>query len=178
MITLNKESLKQWQEENLEHLRYEYDLKPDDYVIDIGSYRREWADEITKRYHCKVECFDALDNRAAWTYDGKIKMGGAFYYTSMFSDEINSEFNCVDIAKFLNEEVALMKINIEGGEYLLLNYIIEKGLHKNIKNLQIQFHEVEGMEYELAYKMLVSELSKTHKLTWHYPYVWENWKLC
>ena len=53
MVSLNKQSLKQWQDENLEHLRYEYDLKPEDYVIDIGSYQGEWANEIEKRYGCK-----------------------------------------------------------------------------------------------------------------------------
>lgn len=166
----------EWVEKGLEKRRYEYDLKPEDYVIDIGSYKREWADEIEKRYGCKPECFEALDNRAAWIEDGVVMMGGAYYYTSVYGDG-KQQFKCVDIAPYLNREVALMKINIEGGEYLLLNYIMKKGLHLNIKNIQVQFHMVEGVEWERWYKDISTELSKTHKLTWRYPFVWENWCL-
>lgn len=169
--------LKQWQDDNMEKLRYQYDLLPTDYVIDIGSYRREWADEITKRYGCKVECFDALDDRAAWTHDGTIKMGGQYYYTSMFDkDTPQQEFKCVDIRPFLQSEVALLKCNIEGGEYPLLNYIIGNGWHQNIKNLQVQFHILENHLNYPPYEVLADALSFTHELTWRVPFVWENWR--
>ncbi len=166
----------EWVEKGLERLRYEYDLKPSDYVIDIGSYRREWSDEIKKKFGCEVECFEALDDRAAWTYDGELEIGGVFLYSSIFTKEGNRKVKCEDIAKYLNREVALMKINIEGGEYELLSYILNKFYHKNIKNLQVQFHKVEGFQYERFYKSIERELSKTHELTWQTPFVWENWK--
>jgi len=166
----------EWVEKKLEHIRYEYDLKPGDYCLDIGSYRMEWATEIIKRYGCRVECFDALDNRAAWVYDGTIKMGGAFYYTSMFDNKGEQEFNCVDIAPYLEREIAIMKMNIEGGEYYLLKYIISKRLHTNIKNIQVQFHEVGAINYKKLYEEIKKELEKTHTLTWKYDYVWENWE--
>jgi hypothetical protein len=174
MVELSKYYLDVWQNENLEHLRYEYDLKSTDAVLDIGSYRREFADEIIKRYGCMVECFDALDNRAAWVKDGQIKTGGAYYYTSMFS-EGNTFYDCVDIAPFLKSEVALVKINIEGGEYELLNYIIDTGLIKNIKNIQVQFHLIE-QDNDFVYGKLSDRLYETHKITWRYPFVWENWE--
>src|SRR5678809_191024 len=154
----------EWVEKGLEHLRYEYDLKPTDYCIDIGSYRREWADEIVKRYGCKVECFDALDNRAAWVKDGVINIGGYFYYSSMYDEREQKEVRCYDIASFLNKEVAVMKINIEGGEYELLEYIIEQGLHKMIKNIQVQFHKVDEFDYEFLYRIIAMKLSKTHSI--------------
>lgn len=171
------DALKEWQEKNMEYLRYEYDLKPDDVVLDIGSYRREFADEIKRRYGCCVECFDALDNRAAWIYDGTIKMGGQYYYTSMFDDQTpQQEFMCVNIAPFLQKEVALCKINIEGGEYKLLSYIIFHHLASAIRNIQVQFHQVDGMDYEKAYSEIVEGLNYTHELTWRIPFVWENWR--
>ena len=92
-VTLNEESQSVWQEQNLEHLRYEYDLKPDDTVIDIGAYRGEWGREIFNRYHCRVvtvepgawaaDCSDYSEviKKAAWTHDGRMMFGGAFYYT-------------------------------------------------------------------------------------------------
>lgn len=169
----------EWVEKGLERLRYEYDLNPEDYCLDIGSYQMEWANEIKRRYGCEVECFEALDNRAAWVEDGVLLMGGLFYYTSAYDVESpQREFKCVDIAPFLQREVAVMKMNIEGAEYDLLDYIIRKGLHKNIKNIQVQFHKVDEMEYELFYNQIKDKLSLTHELTYCYPYVWENWQRC
>lgn len=166
----------EWVEKNLEELRYKYDLLPGDKVLDIGSYQRQFANEIVKRYGCEVECFDALDNRAAWLYDGSLQMGGAYYYTSMFITNPYSTYKCVDIARYLNEEIALVKINIEGGEYKLLDYIIDTGLVKNIKNIQVQFHLIEGMKCDEMYFDISQRLKQTHRLTWRYPFVWENWK--
>ena len=118
---------KQWQEKGLEWLRYDYSLKPTDIVFDIGSYRGEFANEIKKRYGCKVECFEALDNRAAWIEDGEIEMGGEYLYTSLFNNVNRKKYKCVDIARFVTKEIALMKINVEGGEYSLIQYLINKG---------------------------------------------------
>lgn len=176
MVTLGP-ALAEWQENNMEHLRYEYDLKPGDTVLDIGSYRREFADEIKRRYGCQVECFDALDNRAAWICNGTIKMGGQYYYTSMFDDQSpQQEFKCVDIWEFLQKEVAVLKMNIEGAEYELMNYILFEKVAKNVKNFQIQFHLVEGMQSESDYNSIALALSDTHELTWRVPFVWENWR--
>lgn len=176
-ISLNPDSLKQWQDERLEYLRYSYDLNGADKVIDIGSYRREWADKITHDFGCHVECFDALDNKAAWLFNGRIAMGGAYYYNSMFAEDKPNEYDCVDIAPYLQQEIALMKINIEGGEYDLLNYIIDKGLMGNIRNLQVQFHLIEGQDCNDRYGELAIKLSVTHKLSWRYPFCWESWEL-
>lgn len=175
-VTLNEKSLKEWQSKDLEHLRYEYDLKMTDKVIDIGSYRQEWADKIRDIYGCHVECFEALDNRAAWVYDGEIALGGAFYYSSEFGDGPKTTYKCVDIAPYLQEEIALVKINIEGSEYNLIKYIIDKGLIKKIDELQVQFHLIEGVDCIMFYSLLALELSKTHELTWQYPFCWENWR--
>ena len=159
-----------------ESLRFKYDLNPEDIVLDIGSYRREFADKIIEMYGCKVECFDALDNRAAWMFTGKIAMGGNYLYTSIYADDTDKEYFCVDIADYLGKEIALVKMNIEGGEYELLKYIISKGLMKNIRELQVQFHLIDGIDSKGRYKRLSDDLSLTHKLTWRTPFVWENWK--
>ena len=159
-----------------EELRYQYDLKPSDLVLDIGSYRREFADKIISLYGCRVECFDALDQKAAWLYDGNLAMGGEYLYTSALADNPDREYACVDIARYLQSEVALVKMNIEGGEYALIRYIFDSYLMKNIKNLQVQFHYVDGMNCDKLYGDLASLLSLTHKLTWRFPFVWESWE--
>jgi hypothetical protein len=176
MISLNPDSLKTWQDLDLESKRYEYhDIKPGELILDIGSYQREWSNMMIHKYGVTAECFDVLDNRGAWTKDTKMKMGGQYYYPSLYEPDNGQWFTCVDIAPFLQQEIAVCKINIEGGEYHLLQYIIAKYLHPNIRNLQVQFHEVKGRPYEVMYEGIASALSETHDLVWRYPYCWESW---
>jgi len=176
MISLNKDSLKQWQDENLEHLRYEYDVKPGELILDIGSYQREWSNEMIKRYDCIAECFDAIDNRAAWIKDGSITVGGNYLYTSFYDQENERLVECEDIGKYLCQEVAVCKINIEGGEYALLKHIISGYYMPNIRNLQVQFHHVEGLDTAQLYEEIRLLLLMTHTPEWKYPFCWESWK--
>lgn len=177
MVTLDPIQLKKWQEDNAEGKRYDYEAKAGESCLDIGSYKREWGKIMSDRYDVVVEYFDALDNRAAWTHDGVLMFGGQYYYSSAFEPEgPQTCYKCVDIAPYLQREIAVCKVNIEGGEYDLLEYIIRKGLHKNIKYLQVQFHIVEGMDWEERYKWIAETLSATHTLQWRYPFVWESWQ--
>lgn len=186
-VTLHEDSLNIWQAQNLEHLRYEYDLKPDDVVIDLGAYRGEWASEIRARYGCcviAVEPTDSIDGypceyikKAAWLFDGKLRLGGAFYYTSAFEDQTH-EYECFDVNSLLSrfDEITLLKINIEGSEYELLRHIIDAKLHKRIRNLQVQFHLIEDEPIEEMYGQIASKLRETHCLTFYYSFCWENWR--
>lgn len=176
MIKLNEDSLRQWQEEDLEHKRYEYEVLTGEKIIDIGSYQGEWSNEMIRRYGCNVELFEALENRAAWLFDGELEFGGAFYYSTQFADNKPYRYKCVDIAPFLQSEIAVCKINIEGGEYDLLNYIIFTGAIRNIRNLQVQFHEVDVIDWQEKYNTLATRLSMTHRLSWRYPFCWESWE--
>lgn len=177
MVSLCPISLKEWQSRKLERLRYEYFLTKDDVVVDLGSYVGEFKNKIIEMYGCKVLEFDPLVNYAAWIEDGYITTGGAYYYTSMFEGNQNC-YQCVDIAKKLEplSEIALLKVNIEGAEYAVLEHIIESGLIGRIKNIQVQFHIVDELPYEDLYYEIAHQLTKTHKLTWQYKYCWENWE--
>jgi FkbM family methyltransferase len=187
-ITLNPESLATWQEQGLERLRYEYDLKPDNTVIDIGAYKGEWASEINNRYRCNVIAIEPTEyirdykgkliNKAASTHNGKVSFGGRAYYTSAF-EQGDHEYECFDINPLLESfaVIDLIKINIEGLEYDILSHIISAGLHTRIKNIQVQFHQIEGVPYKKWYREISDKLCETHSLTWQYPYCWENWTL-
>ena len=74
------------------------------------------------------------------------------------------------------EKIDLMKINIEGGEYDLLEHLIDFGYVKYIKNIQVQFHDLLP-NAEQRMLMIQRELEKTHNLTYQYLFVWENWRL-
>ncbi len=188
-ITLDPASLKTWQDNNLEHIRYDYDLNPASVVIDLGAYKGEWASEIHARYGCQVVAVEPTEyindfrhgpivNKAAGTHNGKVSFGGRAYYSSVF-EAGDHEYDCFDINPFLESypEIAILKVNIEGAEYDLLSHIIGAGLHTRIENIQVQFHQIDGLPYELWYKEIFAKLKETHSLTWNYSYCWENWQL-
>ena len=69
-----------------------------------------------------------------------------------------------------------MMMNIEGGEYDLIEHIIQQNLISNIRNLQIQFHRIDS-DSPARYKNIVEQLSLTHTQIWNYQFVWESWSL-
>jgi FkbM family methyltransferase len=188
-ISLNENSLAIWQTQGLEHIRYEYDLNAASVVVDLGAYKGEWANEIHARYGCQVTVVEpteyirdfkhgAIVNKAAGTHNSKMSFGGRAYYTSIFETG-DHEYECFDVNKLIEQygAIDLLKVNIEGAEYDVLSHIIGAGLHKGIKNIQVQFHQIEGVPYGTWYEQISKHLSSTHKLTWHYPFCWENWEL-
>lgn len=67
-----------------------------------------------------------------------------------------------------------MKVNIEGGEYELLDRLIDTHLVELFSNIQVQFHPIAPTS-ALAVQRLRIELMKTHRPTYQYDFVWENW---
>ncbi len=189
------------------NLRVEYDLGPDSVVYDVGGYEGDWAAEISSRYSSKIYVFEPVSKfvKLLQKRFGKnpgitilpVGLGGRNEEmsisvieesSSVYRDQGNfqkkaSEKEVIKL-RAINEmmqelhtpNIDLMKINIEGGEYDLLECLIEKGLVKNIKNLQIQFHDFVP-DAEERMKRIKSLLSLTHKLTYEYVFVWENWEL-
>lgn len=176
-VTIDRKILDIWQDKNLEYLRYQYDLKSSDLVMDFGSYTGEFASKIKSKFGCTVIEYDPLVNAAVWIESGSIKTGGAFYYTSMFEEGENS-YPCIDVVDAFKmiEQVALLKVNIEGAEYQVLKRMIEHGILSRIKYLQVQFHLIEGVDVKKLYNDIASDLRKTHELQWQYQFVWESWQ--
>lgn len=68
-----------------------------------------------------------------------------------------------------------MKINIEGGEYELIEHFIESEFVKEIRDIQVQFHDFIP-DAGVRMKKIQEELKNTHFLTYQYEFVWENWR--
>jgi hypothetical protein len=68
-----------------------------------------------------------------------------------------------------------MKVNIEGGEYELLERLIDTDLVRAIGDIQVQFH---NFWPEAASRMenVQNGLRRTHTPTYQYRFVWENWR--
>lgn len=182
-------------------LRVNYDtLNEKSVVFDVGGYKGQWASDIFSKYRCTIHIFEpvtffsheikkrfiknkkiivhdfGLSNNTCKTY---ISIGGdasSIYKTGKSIQKVKQE----DIIYFLHrnkiKKIDLMKINIEGGEYDFLERLLQADYIKNIENIQIQFHDfVKNADARML--NIQKSLSKTHNLTWRYPFVWENWKL-
>jgi FkbM family methyltransferase len=184
-----------------EDLRYDYDLDQNSLVFDLGGYRGQWASDIFSRYCCRVLIFEPIESfyikiKKRFYKNAKIEPFclalGAYRRKEVFSlcedgtslfkeTSVKETVQFEDVVDFFNEHkidnVDLMKINIEGGEYELLPRLIDSGLIKRIKNLQIQFHRIDkNSEKDMA--LIRTELSKTHTCVYHYKFLWESWKIC
>jgi FkbM family methyltransferase len=80
-----------------------------------------------------------------------------------------------DAFQQLDGEIAVLKINIEGCEYELLDHLLDEGLLKRVRHLQVQFHEFvpEARNHRRAIR---SRLRATHVERWNYPFLWEGWE--
>lgn len=186
----------QWYADNGDHtLRLNYPLEEDALVIDIGGYIAEWSHMISNLYDCNIYIFEPTHNieqckqrlgdrpkikfyqSACFTYDGKLDLGFDEGSSSIFNEENKISVDCIDFNKFLVENninhVDLVKINVEGAEYDLLDHMIDGDTINYFDNIQVQFHLLEDSDER--YEKLAKRLSETHELTWRYPFVWENW---
>ena len=205
-LPISEINKRKWYEDNQEKtLRYVYSLDEKSVVMDVGGYEGDFAAEIFARYQSKIYVFepvayyiDYLNHRFMKNTSIKIMpygLGAKNEEVKIYVMEEASSYarnksihkqgkeetgSIIDVEKFFNEnsidEVGLIKINIEGGEYDLLDKMIEKSYTKKCKNIQVQFHDFYP-DFQRRYDFIKSELNKTHKLTYNYPFVWENWEL-
>ena len=73
------------------------------------------------------------------------------------------------------QNIDLLKLNIEGAEYALLESLIEENMLHICDNIQVQFHTWEPNCEERRIKILEA-LDKTHNNTFSYPFIWEGFK--
>ena len=180
--------------------RLNYDLNEDSIVFDLGGYEGEWAGDIFCMYGCTVYIFEPYETyfkniKSKFLHNKKIsvfqfglsknsqtsKLALADNSSSIFIESVNSvDIKLVSANEFFNQHpidiIHLMKINIEGGEYDLLEHLIETSEIKKIKNIQVQFHDFVP-DAESRMKAIQGNLVETHELTYQYEFVWENWKL-
>ena len=89
--------------------------------------------------------------------------------SSLYVSNPNSEIEDIETITFDKieiEKIDLLKINIEGAEYDLLEDMIKKNLVSKCNNIQVQFHTfISG--YKERYELIKYGLSQTHELTWN-----------
>jgi FkbM family methyltransferase len=197
---LSGDSLQHWlKDEGDRTHRVLYELDEQSIVLDLGGYRGQWANEISVRYRSHLHIFEPVPEfvnqiRKRFEKNNKIKV----YPFGLSNERKNETIYLANDATstyvrkgepckillipaeefFLNHNlmrIDLMKINIEGGEYDLLEHMIAMGLIHKISNIQVQFHRfVPNAKQRM--RNIQNHLAKSHELTYQYFFVWENWK--
>ena len=71
--------------------------------------------------------------------------------------------------------IDLLKLNIEGSEYDLIERLIETDYIKKVEQLKIQFHDNVN-DAKSRRVDIRNKLSKTHSEIWSYYFIWEYWE--
>lgn len=194
-----KKQLKLWKANNGDKtLRLDYNLDQDSIVFDLGGYEGQWASDIYSRYCCRIYVFEPVHEFAERIQKRFLRnpnisvlqfgLGGFSRKetislckdgSSIFRNSDNKqEIQLIDVASWIEGqniiEIDLMKVNIEGGEYELLERLIETNLIRVIRNIQVQFHKI-ARESGNRMERIQERLRETHHPTYQYRFVWENW---
>lgn len=180
-----------------EKLTMSHPLNEDSVVLDFGSYTGSWSHKIYDKYKCNVYSYEPIKefydqhvksignkkikvfNYAVDAYDGEIDM---FLQKDGTSAHINNNSekkikvktrNVVDIFSEF-ETIDLVKINIEGAEYDVLDVLYDSGQVVKAKRFMIQFHDIEG--YENRLEAVSNKFSETHQKLWGYGTIWQLWE--
>lgn len=183
-----------------EVMRYEYPLNADSVVFDVGLHKGTFSEEISRRYGCHVHAFEPVDEfreeaiRRLAPYP-KVKIhsvaiGLANSQTTIevrgdtsgfFTEERTNgqQCNVITLDEFLRyyeiPQIDLLKLNVEGSEYGIVERLTDTGLISRVVDLQVQWHRnVE--DYAARYADIAMDLRRTHESTYREPWIWENWR--
>jgi FkbM family methyltransferase len=176
-------------------------LDADSLVLDVGAYVGNWSEKVSDRYSCTIHAFEpassavqraqkrlagrpnvhvhpyglgAVDQTARLAMAGP----GSSVHTSVSPMGSYEDIAIRDVAAVLDElgivEVDLLKVNIEGGEFDLLDRLTATGWMPRIRQTMIQFHEFHPNAYWRRFTARRA-LRRTHTEVWDYPWVWEFW---
>jgi len=196
MIKLHPQVKELWEREGCEPLRYDYSLNPESLVLDIGGSIGNFSHGITGRYGCYVaiyepieSCFKACQSR--FKDNPKVKVirkavhaiGGPLY-VNLESETVSiaklrepyEVIDGVDVVDITYRHIDLLKLNIEGSEYDVLERLTETSNIKNVDNIQVQFHILNGDSFLRRYK-IQQKLAETHTLVWNHEFCWESWMI-
>ena len=204
---VHEERVRRWRESNgEERFRDDYKiLNTGSIVLDLGGYHGDFSLFMNAKYGALCHVFEVVpelcsrieaargDNPnivvhpfglAGSTRKDRLFLAGqgSSTFANRASEARQITIRLVNASDWFARElegrpVDLMKINIEGGEYELLEHMIRKSLVRRVRNILVQFHEdvIPGAAARMA--RIQAALSKTHRLTFQERFIWENWEL-
>ncbi len=174
-------------------------LDSDSLVVDVGGYQGDWSAEIVDRYGPSVHILepvphfvDQLQERfsgnskvevhpfALGAEDGSAEISLQADGSSMH--RIEGDLVTIEIKRgsdflrqFESRGIDLLKLNIEGSEYALLDNLIDQDVMKHVRTLQVQFHDFVPRARE-EMQRIQSLLSQTHEPDFQFEFIWESWR--
>jgi FkbM family methyltransferase len=172
-------------------------------VFDIGGYKGEFTERILSICQCKIYIFEPVNefyNIINKKYENiplvssynlglggekkiiKINVRGSSSSTfNLDSNNVHTEEIIIEsINEFIKENkidfIHIMKINIEGGEYSLIESLINTNYIQNINIILVQFHDFVP-NAKIMRKNIQRDLLATHNKIYDYPFIWEKWVL-
>jgi FkbM family methyltransferase len=204
-----------------ESTRYDYPLTPDSVVIDAGGFEGNWAAVIAARYDCTVHVLEPVSRfRERIDRNRRLLMHAkaTVHPWGVAAQERHAVFHVAGdssgewafglpdeetvrlrgigevLAELAPNGCALLKLNIEGAEFEVLEWLVgntrcrvvaggQIGAWQTVKgaehllpdNIQVQFHSTMA-NAEARYDAIAAGLSRTHELTWQSKWCWENWR--
>ncbi len=171
-------------------------------ALDLGAYVGGWSKRMAERYGCTIYAFEPSPGPAAKAAADleafpkvtvlPFALGAADHTAQLARDGPGSslfggkgqyghvEVHVRDIVEVLDElgieRVDVLKVNIEGAEYDLLDRLAEARWFPRVRTLSVQFHEWHPNAHGRR-RRLRRTLHATHDNVWTYPWVWELWTL-
>lgn len=80
--------------------------------------------------------------RAAWTYDGEavLELQGNCTHIADNGGDVTTCFDLADWVRALPQAKIVLKVDVEGAEYVLLPHLIEQGLMDRFSLLLVEWH--------------------------------------
>jgi FkbM family methyltransferase len=186
---------------DLEAQRLDYPLSSSSLVFDVGAYQGKFSREIQEKHGCRVCAFEpvkaffqqtktsvaANPNIAVFNFglgpvtsqrEIAVRADSSGFWLDSAEKETATVWAPEEVMKYLGiTAIDLLKINIEGEEYNLLDHILAVGIIEKVKYLQVQFHSYGAAEHNEATRRdaIREGLKRTHDEMWCYPFIWESW---
>jgi FkbM family methyltransferase len=170
-------------------------------VVDAGAYVGEWSERVSDRYGSQIYAFEPnpevapeLEARlgehdnvrwfghglgaADFTATLALRGPGSSIFTNA-SEPNTATVKIRDVVAVFDElgieQIDLMKLNIEGAEYDLLERLDTSDWLQRIDFVSVQFHEWHPHAYRRR-RAARRSLARHHVECWNYPWVWELWR--
>lgn len=176
-----------------------FDLNENSVIVDIGMYTGVWLKDMYCKYRCNcigvepiLEYFSKAQNiltdsskiflfdYAITNFKGKIYSninGDASRLTE--NDNKTIKIKKMKVQSFFNlieNVIDVLQINVEGSEYEILPIILKTNILDNVKNIQIQFHNINE---ESKYRMndIINKIkNRGFEMKFNYEFVWCGFK--
>lgn len=179
-------------------LSFQYPLDKNSVVFIIGAFEGDYLSKLNKKFECKIYAFEPMidsyeilknkfknyENIKLYNFGlsditEEVSFSKSGESSSLYREDNSKEKVLLkSFNEFLDElkieNIDLIYMNIEGGEYRLLESAITNNTHRLVMHLQVQYHLI-NKNSKLERQQINNKLRLTHKRIFNFPFIWERW---